>query len=195
MTKSLNTIHGLKTFLINKDDPAYLAGLSWYKEAHAFACELSDITRQPLEIVCGVIAVLSPAVSWNTNKLDAIAMLTSPSCHLVTVSTYGQNKTKAINLINTGDLNQIGGRKVTSFYHNILNPLCTKNVTIDRHAARACYGLKGLKMSSDDIPPIASDKRYNQYKTLYKRLAKNEGIRPHELQAIIWVNFRKEIGL
>lgn len=122
-------------------------------------------------------------------------MLTSKQPQNVTVSTYGQNKSKAVNLINTADLGQIGGRKVTSFYKNILNPSCPDNVTIDRHAARACYGLKGLKMSSDDIPPIASDKRYNQYKVLYKRLADKLGILPNQLQAIIWVNFKKELGL
>lgn len=194
MTK-LKTIHGLKTFMIEEGTQAYNDGFAWYKEAHAFACELSDMTGQPLEVVTAVIAVLSPAVSWETNKKDAIAMLTSANPESVTVSTYGQNKTKAVNLILHGDLSQLGGRKVTSFYHNILNPDCTENITIDRHAARACHGLKGLKMSSDDIPPIASDKRYNAYKVLYQRLAKNLGLVPCQLQAIIWVNFRTELGL
>jgi thermostable 8-oxoguanine DNA glycosylase len=50
-------------------------------------------------------------------------------------------------------------------------------------------------MSADDIPPPRSAKRYEHFSELYKRLAERHGITPSQMQAIIWVEYRKKIGL
>ena len=184
------TIRGLRAFL--PEDIERHEALTWYQEASDYAKDCARLTGHSYETVCAVIAVLSPAVSWPINKRDALDMLSASDPASVTVSTYGANKAKAIRLMNGGTIAaNVRGRKARSFFFNILDPDCCDNVTIDRHAIRAAYGLKGLTIKPDDIPVIASDKRYNHFKTLYKRLAAEKGLTPNQLQAIIWIEFKQ----
>lgn len=192
----IKNTNGLRRYMVEDiHSDSFLGGFSWYKEANAFACELADMSGLPIEIVCGVIAVLSPAVSWEVNKADAVSMILAEDVRSVRVSTYGQNRHKAIDLIVNGNLSAIGGRKVTSFYRNILNPECPEAVTIDRHAVRACLGKRGLKYSSDNIPTLSSHKRYKYFSLFYERLAKKYNLIPNQVQAIVWCEFRRKLNL
>ena len=188
------TVHGLNYYVPENIEDS-LNGLEWYTQAHIWALRTAEVSGYPIEIVCAVVAVLSPAVSWEINKRDAWNLIMAEDRRMTVVSTYGLNKTKAIHMLETGDLTVLKGRKVTAFYNNILDPECHDHVTIDRHAIRACYGKSGLDMSAEDIPPPRSAKRYNHFSELYKRLAVKHGLTPNQMQAIIWVEYRNKAGL
>jgi hypothetical protein len=173
-------------------------GKSWYKEANVLAQGLADKYKLELGIVAQVIATLSPSVKWDTNVKDAVNLIDAfykrgyLGAKSITVSTYGPQKEKAIQILlgNTliGPYN--GGLKVYNFYKNILDPSNSFYVTIDRHAARILVG--------DDKrpkPQAISHINYVKYAAVYKLIAQELKIKPCELQAITWVQFRKELGI
>jgi len=166
------------------DDVA--AGRSWYREANAFARELAAVSGYSFDTICRLLAILSPACPWDRNKKDAMAMALSLNPAGITVSTYGNNKKKAVELLVNGRADALSGLKVTSFYHNIKDPACPENVTIDRHAIRACLPSTKRKDGVDVTPA-----RYQKAARLYKKLAGRVGLAPCELQAVVWVVFKK----
>lgn len=184
----------LKNVLKQLDYDSFLEGWSWYKEAHAWACEVSDITGHPLEVVCAVLACVSPAVRWDINKRDAYALLSSGTkAHKIMISSYGLNKTKAIKIMETGDTSILSGKKVVSFYHNILNPECPKNITIDRHAYRAYKQRSGSSSrGAVSLTPKKYDLAGKAYKKLANRISKHLGINltPNQVQALVWIKIR-----
>jgi hypothetical protein len=171
------------------------AGLNWYNEANELAYRLgSDLHDRDgnyfdTGITAQVISALSPAVSWGTNVKDATNMIVgyhSNNAHNVVVSTYGANKTKAIAILDGEITIQDKARKTYSFYKNIL--LDDNYVTIDRHAYKALHGIK--KGGSEAITP----KRYDSATKAYQDTAKQLGIKGYELQAIVWLQYKQEVG-
>lgn len=186
----MKTIKPLQNILQHTDAEEYAQGLSWYKEANAFVHELSEMSGYSSDIIARLLAILSPACPWERNKKDATAMaLSSSPLEDVVVSTYGNNKRKAIQLLRHGDISQLSGKKVVSFYNNIINPDCPKHVTIDRHAIRACLpkNHKAKALDSD-----IADAQYRQAEKIYKRLAHRMNLTPCSLQAIVWVTYRNK---
>lgn len=187
ITNNLKTIHSLNHVFSQATACDILEGRLWYQSANRFAVSLSNASGYTLDTICRLIAVLSPACSWEQNKTDAWDMATAKgSLKDVTVSTYGANKAKAIDILE-GNPDAIGGRKVTAFYHNILNPSCSDHVTIDRHAIKAAIGKKAHKGGS--LAPTA--KQYNLASNLYKKLAAKHNLVPCEAQAVIWVTYKR----
>lgn len=160
-------------------------GLNWYHNAHEFAADLALTYSTSLDKVAQIIAILSPAVSWNINKRDAENLLRSGES--ATVSTYGRNKVKALAVL--WDLDTINPKalKTFAFYNNILHPSASEFVTIDRHAYKA---YKGITQGGN----IAINKTtYEKTAKAYKRLAKRLELKPCELQAIIWLSYRQNV--
>ncbi len=165
---------------------------NWYKKAHNFATYLANTYKVELSKVCGVISALSPACNWKQNKLDAEKMIV---CYIsgvdyttVPFSTYGQNVVKAWMILTDVDrdtlewFNLKTGAKTYNFYLNILNPNDSNFVTIDRHAIAVYEGRVGKKSGSARLTP----KQYQTIAETYKNLAKELGLLPNELQAILW---------
>jgi len=162
-----------------------VAGASWYTDANALAGSLdSDITK-----AAGVIAVLSPQLSWTLNQKLAIQ-----ACRLGVLSggCLGRSVAKANAILSgTPAANVVSGKKVTSFYDNILHPH-GDSVTIDRHAVDAAYGYVGYAAS----PNVLSRKGgYEMVADAYRTAAASVGISAPTLQAIVWVAWRREKGL
>lgn len=154
-------------------------GLRWYKEANEFARSL------PISLAnaAAVISALSPANKWETNKLEAQALIHNVPGYRY--CTYGQNVEKARTAISHPDparlFDEKTGYKTLSFYHNILNPEDPGWVTIDRHAAAVAEGRTGSG------PVRLTPKQYRAYAQAYKDAAYLLGILPCQLQAICWV--------
>lgn len=179
MTKAL-------TSLIQQATPKQLAdGLNWYTQANQFAQQLATDYGHSLDTVCQVIAILSPAVSWDINKRDTESLLDQGANAVV--STYGQNKTKALSVLTGADQINPKALKTYSFYRNLLAPTCDKHVTIDRHAFKAYK--KQTKAGSVSITP----KQYELARKAYARKAKELNIVPCQLQAIIWMAYRENV--
>lgn len=69
------------------------------------------------------------------------------------------------------------GLKISNFYMNLLEPLNTEYVTIDRWAAR----IAGLEKS-------LTSKQYSLIKEAYIQVANKYKLIPNQLQAMTWVN-------
>lgn len=176
--------------LIDKlTDDEYDAAVDWYQEAHDFACELEITTGVKLDIVCQVIAILSPAVSWELNKKDAHNLLQCYESNLANklkVSTYGANKDKALSVANELLTLQPTAMKTYAFYTNILTAGQNDNVTVDRHAYKALHNIA----KGGSVRP--SKKEYEELEEAYQILAKEHNLTPPQFQAVAWIAYKKQ---
>lgn len=158
----------------------------WYREARGFCKELASIHDLPVRNVAAIVSALSPSVSWDLNKRDAINFVRTRG--QTNVSTYGNQARKARLLLNP-DLTKrqvlqiLGGDKTKSFFLNILEPMTTGPVTLDRHAYAA------LDINGSGYVSVG-DRR--GAKKAYREAAELVGLRPHEFQAIIWEHIRSK---
>jgi hypothetical protein len=160
-------------------------GHTWYFKANLSAktikskLALSGINISLSKIV-GVISALSPSNKWHRNLLDAEMLLNNP-LHETKVCTYNLNKLKAFDIMGSNIENEIyltlGGLKTKSFYKNILNPITSKEVTIDLWMYRSA----GLKQLDSNYKFIANSVRI---------IAEKNNVLPHQVQAVIWIVLR-----
>lgn len=171
-------------------------GKLWYHEAHGFACTLADQTGIPLERVCGVIAVLSPAVYWRLNKKQAEELCNAHAEGLdirsIVLSTYGGQAEKAYAILESQyDLSaddvarMLGGgwaMKTKAFFRNILDPIGSLSVTVDRHIVTAA----GYTRTHPAL--------YRAMARTIARMAAEHGLRPCQVQAIVWTCYKETTG-
>ena len=169
-------------------------GINWYQEANEYASNLAALYNTSLDKVAGMIAALSPQNKWDTNKLDCANLLeayqTGQDVYDVKVSTFNLNKAKAVYIM-FGDnpLEVIKGNKTRSFFRNIVNPLDSNFVTIDRHAVSIALG-KRVTNPNDISYYVRTNKRYLQMVEYYKLAARELNLLPCQVQSISWVNYR-----
>ena len=178
-----------------EDEDSYDEGVCWYSNASEWCENLSKELQIDYIKVCGVLAALSPATSWERNKKDCENLLAHIS-HTNVVdyacTTYSANVDKAI-LVYFSDGEKeaieaiIGKRafKVKAFFNNIFDPYSREHVTLDRH-------MFDLLEFNDYI----TAKRYREMEEAFKRAASGVvNIKPCDIQAVLWVYWRKEKGL
>lgn len=177
------------------DTAVYQNGLDWYNEANTLANTLATEYKQDITKVAHVISTLSPACTWEINKRNATAMIKNyyirglAGAKGTVVSTYGQNKKKAIRILQGEELITPKSLKTWNFANNILKPTSSEYVTIDRHALRIFEGLS--KRGSKSMTP----KRYLHVADAYIKTAKHLKMSPCQLQAITWEQHRIELGI
>lgn len=170
-----------------------LAGLRWYDDAHALACQYAAAYRVPLHIVAALISVLSPSVSWERNLLDAKLSLDAwqNGGTIKGPTTYKSQVVKAERLLadlpeTSKVLEYIGtprALKTRAFYHNILKPDDPEHVTVDRWMLRA-HGLDGHSVGK---------RQYVDITKVVKDIALAERLVPCQAQAIVWQNIRSSV--
>lgn len=168
-------------------------GLRWYQTAHAWAAAVARRYGIPTAVAAGVVAALSPSVSWEINLRDAETLIDAwyhgIPAEAVTVSTYTNNKVKAYRILQRGSIdgafNPATGPKTWAFADNILHPETSDAVTVDRHAY-ACW----LGRVPESCPTLTG-KRYQQIADDYRAAAAHLGIRPCQLQAICWLAWKR----
>ena len=161
------------------------AGAEWYNDAHALACEISDANTG-----AGVIAALSPQVSWPRN----VTMALQVSRGETPTMTNGRNATKAARCM-SGELWQdvLGGSKVRSFAATIENPAHPTAVVIDRHAFDIAIGQassdrdRGLILSRAGV--------HERFARVYVAAARILGVAPSVVQAATWIAWRHAKGI
>jgi hypothetical protein len=169
-------------------------GSAWYDQAHQYALALAEKHDTNLAIAAGVISALSPGTTWERNLVDASAVFIQGQ--EATVSSYGRNKTKALALI-AGDISpdnafSEAGYKTLQFWRNIVSPDVAGPVTIDRHCTRAALG-------AELHPNVAihwsrHPRKYERIQLAYQLAADQAELLPHQLQAIVWLVFRRLFG-
>lgn len=169
------------------------AGTGWYLEARYFAGDLAHATPYTVDQIAALIAVLSPQVTWDNNKLAAIKavdMHLAGEWHgeeLPGYSGYRFNVGKAKRVLD-GDMDAVAGPKVTAFYNAIRGDL--SDVVVDIWAIRAARpkDINVAKLFRDDEMPTGVERK--AVCEAYKRAAALRGIAPSEMQAIVWTVIR-----
>ena len=191
----------IEALLNGASDTEKIQGGSWYKEANNYAHHLSELfgIDSPCK-VAGIISALSPATDWGRNKVDAhnfIALAINDDAMSGSYGTYKNNVRKALEIFNLerptkanvgAILRGKTGYKTESFFYNIYD-LDSQEVTIDRHA------IKGANNVYEGGSVALTEKRYRDSEKAYQKVAKKYNLKPYQVQAIVWVTYRRLRGL
>lgn len=157
-------------------------GLRWYERASDTAAALAAGSGLPYARCAGIIAALSPRVSWASNVRAAAAMVEAAAYGRAEpmVAGLGANRAKAWRIAtgaNPADV--LGGDKVRAFYANITGDLDA--VTVDVWAASAALGR-----------PIGtiSHGLYVRIADAYRVAAVLRAVAPRTMQAAVWCHVR-----
>ena len=161
------------------DNDSFNEGMHWYNTVNALCWELDFINYRR---AAGVIAVLSPMLSWDKN-IEYARMVYAYESRIPCLQS---NALKAMAIRDGWEpLDHLGGVKVNSFYSNIINPYSGDSVTIDTHAA--CIAVNDFTYRYK-----SSAGRYRLFSDAYRNAADEIGILPMQIQAITWIEWRKE---
>lgn len=203
-TDMLNNAGGRLTKRITRlyreaSDDAHEYGDGWYVQAHRTCQAMARTYGVTLETAVGVLAALSPSCHWTRNVLLAHEMFQSYDCgHM-----YGDAIRKARRIVDgEAPLDVLGGDKVRSFYRNILDPYGSDDVTVDRHAFDIAVGYetddrtrKALATGGRLGNPDGQAGNYVRVADCYRRAARILGVRPHQVQAVTWCEWRDRKGI
>lgn len=185
------------------NDGDKLEGMTWYTSAHEIAKGLAGKHGISVDKCVGVIAAISPGCPWSRNVMEAEEFIRAYTLgiSLPNVGVYGRrNVSKARRILNgeacEAVLHTKTGPKIWAFYNNILSPLTSQELTIDRHAKCLAWGFSSGKKgsASDDSKAIVGKAEYRYLVRHYRELASRLGLVPHQLQAITWVTWKRIEG-
>ena len=174
------------------------AGKVWYAKASELALTVAAEYDLTVEVVAGVIAALSPQVSWEQQVKSTATFVAWVKDHLKWggedlfhvkdvekaphAGTY-TNKVKAANILLTGDVKRfLKGPKVEVFCKNMLG--FEDECTLDSWAIRAVT-LNPLAHEGQ-----ARNKAGQAMRLAYQELAKDVGLTTAQFQAVVWLAFR-----
>jgi hypothetical protein len=188
------TANVLRT-LADATDADVTEGLAWYLTANAHAHELATLHSITLAQAAGIIAALSPQTGWLTNLQLAANLCTDPDTN---PGHFADAYDKAVRIYHGARPEDVlRGRKVRSFYANILRPDRPGPVTIDRHAIDILTGTR-LFATTPAAKILERPGAYTYAASVYRSTARliphptqtTRSLYPHELQAITWVAHR-----
>lgn len=161
----------------------------WYLDAHNYAIYLAKTFNVSVVVASGVISALSPVKHWEQNKKLAYEFIkTEGNCGghikqfldkarlILQVATTEEDVVKILN-----------GRKIVSFFKNILHPNDPSLVTIDRHALSIALG----QICTDEIYNSMTKLQYEFFVHCYQNASKKLNVSALLVQSATWVHFRK----
>ena len=161
----------------------------WYADAKSFAVNLSTEFDVPANVVCGLIAALSPVKQWNQNKNCVLSLLLgNGGKHMKQFVDKAQRILELDDATDTTILDVLNGRKISAFYLNIMHPNRDEVVTIDRHALSIALG----HWVTDEEYSGMTAKQYAFFVECYQLAAKKLNINGLLLQSSTWVAWRKK---
>jgi hypothetical protein len=159
-------------------------GLTWYAQAAGEACR--RIPDHGREAVLGVVAALSPQTAWARNIRYAERLVYHGDCP----STGSRKRTARDILASANPAERLGGNKVKAFYACLRDQDCDA-VCVDGHA----YSVwAGERIETNRCPRI-SDRLYDVIAADYREVARILGIKPHQVQAVTWIVWRRLHGV
>ena len=197
MIPSINSIDkNLEYWYHHASDSLKQQGESWYLNAHQEALRLASKWDVSLAQSAGIIARLSPAISWERNVIAADNLLAGKS----KIDGYAFNVQIARQIAsgkfgNTFDsvkksFPENTAPKITRFYGNIYSPLDRETITIDRWMVRAAFNPKIAK--GLNIDPKINIQEYRIIAYAVRSLAYKYHYIPCQMQAIIWESIRQD---
>lgn len=170
-------------------------GLTWYAEANSYAKELAIRFNISISQSVGIIAAFSPQSGWIENKRYALTFLYTPNLR-VRSQVQTDKANHILKLTNETDIyNALSicdkAFKTKAFFLNIANPDVDGDVTIDRHAIASCIQHPDNVSALDGSYGHLTKPQYEFFQRCYIKAAKQANILPHQLQAIVWVTYRR----
>jgi hypothetical protein len=170
-------------------------GLRWYNDANAYCRELASRFDITIQQAAGIIAVFSPQAGWTENKRYAVSFLVNPKNRLRSLVQHIKAK-QILKLKSEADIYAAqsvndAAFKTKSFFLNILNPDIATDVTIDRHAIAVCLQSPDKTFALDNSYAKYTKQQYDFFQACYIRAAAKLDILPHQLQAIVWLAYRR----
>jgi hypothetical protein len=111
------------------------------------------------------------------------------------VGGLGTSVEKAIRIYRGEDPDKVlNAPKTRSFYNNLVWPDRSTTVTVDAHMTRAGLGIterKAYGLADEAINVGAEGSGYTWIANRIEALAREYGVRPHEMQAAIWVQRKR----
>ena len=168
----------LKEHFNNATNEQLHHGMNWYWQAHRICLRISKYTKTPLFKVVGVMAALSPRNKWHRNISDTVDLIRRGKKSKV--ATYNANKYKALAILKADYPEEVetllNGTKIVSFYNNIMRPYKEDHVTVD------IWCMRSVNFTGN----LSAKGAYNGIQKAYTEVSTELGIKPHELQAIVW---------
>ena len=164
----------------------------WYPTANAIA----EVVGNKVHQAGHAVLALSPQTNWEQNKEMAYHFAESldkpnwctdinynKAVNIVTTSHEGVDEERVAKILN--------GKKTTAFFYNIVNPYGENNLpTIDRHAISIYLGRRcTYKELVRGLDGTANKTISNAYIRASKLLEST----PQLVQAVTWVQWRKEL--
>lgn len=182
------TGRNIRRIYAQADEDDIREGKLAYWRYHGVIKAFADEYDAPVDRALAAFCALSPNNDYFGNLRSLASVLQGVRdgipCDRVTVSTYKHCRDRAYSYV-TGETSFLGkskGLKIRSFYHNILDPDDRRHVTIDGHM-KAAYEGRNMTMKE---AIIRTKGEYFRIADATKRLARNEGLIPNQLQAIVW---------
>ena len=177
-------------------------GRLWYPDAYAIAASLAENRCLPVSCVVGIIAALSPRVSWLEN-LDAARLLLDGVAP--TQIAFGRNIAKAQAILARPDgdpLDTLRGPKTRAFYQCIMKAGGKRvgdwyagddvgsPVVVDGHAANIAWG---RLRASNTVGNLDRRGRYDRIAECYRRAAAQLCELTADVQAVTWLVHRRKL--
>jgi hypothetical protein len=139
-----------------------------------------------------VFAALSPNSDYQGNLRSTASVIKGfvegVPVERITVVTYNHCRDRAFGYLNGRSfLGSVKGKKIRSFYSNILNPLDPHPVTIDGHAVNIWRGRRV------NLKAVATGPGFN-YESVagdYRATAESVSLLPNQVQAITWFTWKR----
>ena len=154
-------------------------GATWYKKSQRMVDTLAHRHGLQAYQVAGIVAALSPRVTWKINCRDAVAICKHGSS--ARVSGTHANVRKAIAIVNGMHPEDVlGGNKVKAFYRCILGQ---DDIVIDTWMVKAA--------ERDNNKPL-TDNQYGELSQTLRIVASIVQLPVSTVQASIWLKVRME---
>ena len=178
-------VSNIEEVFIQSTSSDFMEAKKWYKNAGAYARDMSEEFGVPFIKCCALISVLSPQKEWWQNIQITRSFLRSKGQYAKHLGNQVK-KAKTIYSYESPfyDLDGfIGGRKTINFFHNILSPTGEAWVTIDSHMVQICTGRMDVK--------TVTSKQYDFLANILKKQAKIHNFIPSEFQALLWLTWKR----
>jgi hypothetical protein len=162
-------------------------GLEWYANAHREVLRMADHYGYSIATTASVVAAISPQCQWEQNLRIAEEVLSGRGPATVSHGAVRLNVAKASRIRDdrASDTRDYfpGGPKVYCFSRNLAGD--SSVVTVDSHSLQAALA-DPMRVSF-----VRSWSAYQAVADAYKRVAHSEGLAPADLQAIVWVTWKR----
>lgn len=183
-----NYVDNILSTLDRATDDDVTSGMYWYVSANALTWSLDHVS--PVR-AAGVIAALSPRLSWTKNMeyagiaYDLKGYGITPEI-LSYIPTLNNSRTKALKMVNGAHPRDVlgNGPKTNAFFDNIANPYTSRRVTVDKHAFDIAMNAR------TGYNNVITNKMYAILENAYVEAAYVADLMPLQVQAITWVAWR-----